>query len=64
MSSSLEIADNTDDNVVIVNLTGSLDGHTSAQLESFLKDKLEANIQRFVIVLKDVAYIASAGVGV
>ena len=64
MSSSLDIADNTDENVLIVNLTGSLDGHTSAQLESFLKDKLEAQIQRFVIVLKDVAYIASAGVGV
>lgn len=64
MSSTLDIKDDKADNVLVVTLTGSLDGHTTPQLESFLKGKLEAGLNRMVVVLKDVGYIASAGVGV
>lgn len=64
MSAELEITENNVDEVIVVSLTGSLDGHTYMKLESFLNDKLEANINRFVVVLRDVKYIASAGVGV
>ncbi len=64
MSTSLDISENSVDEVLVVSLTGTLDGHTYMELESFLSAKLESNIKRFVIVLKEVTYIASAGVGV
>ncbi len=64
MTTKLDIQESNIDDVLVVNLIGSLDGHTYMMLEEFLKQKVAANINRIVIVLKEVSYIASAGVGV
>ena len=64
MSDKLSIQGTSKNGVLLVKLNGVLDGHTYMELEAYLKAQVGANINRFVIVLKDISYIASAGVGV
>lgn len=64
MSERLHIDGSSHNGVHLVQLAGALDGHTYMKLEDYLTSQMGANVTRFVIVLKNVSYIASAGVGV
>ena len=51
------------DGVTVCHLSGALDGHSFQQLEQKLADILDNGNPRLVLVLTDLNYIASAGVG-
>jgi len=64
MAATLNIDQRNEGPVTVLTLTGSLDGHTFVQMEKTMKDLVEADHKVFVIELSDLAYIASAGIGV
>ena len=48
----------------ILELTGSLDGHSSRQLDAYLSNLIDADGVRLVADCKKLEYISSAGIGV
>ncbi|MDA3963522.1 MAG: STAS domain-containing protein [Planctomycetota bacterium] len=64
MSSSLNIHQRNDGSVVILHLSGTLDGHTFVEMERAMKELVAAGNKIFVVELSELTYIASAGVGV
>lgn len=64
MAAKLEIQERKEGAVTILNLVGSLDGHTFIQMESAMKALVDEGNKIFVIELPDLSYIASAGIGV
>ena len=64
MADSLTIEERAEGDVLILSLAGSLDGHTFVQMERRMKELVAEDHTVFVIELSELAYIASAGVGV
>ena len=64
MKPGLTFADNRVGSVHVLKVGGFLDGHTAVELERKLGDVMKAGINRLVIDLSTLTYIASAGVGV
>lgn len=64
MANSLTIEERNEGDVLVLSLTGSLDGHTFVEMERVMKELVAGGQQVFVIELHDLGYIASAGVGV
>jgi anti-anti-sigma factor len=50
--------------VFILDLAGSLDGHSSRRFDLYLNDLIEAGVFRMVIACEKLEYISSAGIGV
>ncbi len=48
----------------ILELTGSLDGHSSRQLDTYLSDLIDSDAVRLVADCRKLEYISSAGIGV
>ena len=61
--SGLTISTSTIQNVVLVRISGYLDGHTFIDLEKHLEQLIKAGQKRIVLDLAELGYIASAGVG-
>ena len=59
----LTITSDTKDDVTIFHLAGALDGHSFQQLEEKLSTLLDEDCPRLILVLTELNYIASAGVG-
>jgi len=64
MKSGLTISTSRTDEVLVLKLSGYLDGHTFVDLEKALDATIKAGSHRIVIDLAELTYIASAGVGV
>ncbi len=64
MKSGLTISESRADDVLVLKLSGYLDGHTFVDLEKSLDQAIKAGSHRIVIDLAELTYIASAGVGV
>jgi anti-sigma B factor antagonist len=64
MKSGLTISDSRNGDVQVLKLSGYLDGHTFVELERALDRSIKGGINRLVLDLADLTYIASAGVGV
>lgn len=64
MADSLTIDERNEGDVLVLSLSGSLDGHTFVGLERAMKDLVAGGQRVFVLELRDLTYIASAGVGV
>jgi anti-sigma B factor antagonist len=64
MKSGLTIFESRTDDVLVLKLSGYLDGHTFVDLEKALDSAIKAGSHRIVIDLAELTYIASAGVGV
>lgn len=64
MCKPLTIAQRNVDRVVILRLSGTLDGHTAIQLERQMQGLLDAGDRVFLFELDTLDFIASAGVGV
>ena len=61
--SGLTISTSTIQNVVLVRISGYLDGHTFIDLEKHLDQLIKSGQKRIVLDLAELGYIASAGVG-
>ena len=48
----------------VLELTGSLDGHSSRQLDAYLSDLIDSDAVRLVADCRKLEYISSAGIGV
>ncbi len=64
MKSGLTISDSLNHEVQVLKLSGYLDGHTFIELERAIECSLKSGINRLVLDLANLTYIASAGVGV
>lgn len=64
MKSGLTISESLTDDVLVLKLSGYLDGHTFVDLEKSLDAAIKRGSHRIVIDLAELTYIASAGVGV
>lgn len=64
MRSGLQIIETSEGPVTVLALKGYLDGHTYVELEKRLDKALVDGTHRVVVLLSDLSYIASAGVGV
>ncbi len=64
MKSGLTITESHIDDVLVLKLSGYLDGHTFVELEKSLDAAIKGGSHRIVIDLAELTYIASAGVGV
>jgi anti-sigma B factor antagonist len=64
MKSGLTISESRTDDVLVLKLSGYLDGHTFVDLERALDVSIKGGSHRIVIDLAELTYIASAGVGV
>lgn len=64
MKSGLIISESLSGTVQILKLSGYLDGHTFVELERSLDRSIKGGVNRLVLDLADLTYIASAGVGV
>ena len=64
MKSGLTITESRVDEVLVLKLSGYLDGHTFVELEKSLDAAIKGGSHRVVIDLAELTYIASAGVGV
>jgi anti-anti-sigma factor len=64
MKSGLTISESRTDDVLVLKLSGYLDGHTFVDLEKALDTAIKGGSHRIVIDLAELTYIASAGVGV
>lgn len=58
----LDITYETQDNCLIVHLTGMLDGNTCPQFESFVRGEVVAQAEKVVVNLRGLQYLSSAGV--
>lgn len=63
MKSGLTITQSRAGNVLVLKLSGYLDGHTFVDLEKTLDATIKSGSHRIVIDLAELTYIASAGVG-
>jgi anti-anti-sigma factor len=63
MKSGLTITTSRADDVLVLKLSGYLDGHTFVELEKSLDTAIKGGSLRIVIDLIELTYIASAGVG-
>jgi len=63
MKSSISIIEKNVGAVRVLHVAGSLDGHTCGDLERIINKVLASGIDRLIIELNELAYIASAGVG-
>lgn len=52
------------DHVSILDIQGELDAHTAFQLEQELKSLIDAESYHIIVNCRELAYIASAGLGV
>ncbi len=64
MKSGLIITESRIEDVLVLKLSGYLDGHTFVELEKSLDTAIKGGSHRIVIDLAELTYIASAGVGV
>lgn len=48
----------------VLDLGGSLDGHSCRRLDSYMNDLIDAGAVRFVVMCEKLEYISSAGIGV
>jgi anti-sigma B factor antagonist len=64
MKSGLTITTSRLDDILVLKLSGYLDGHTFVELEKSLDTAIKGGSHRIVIDLIELTYIASAGVGV
>lgn len=58
------IIDRKTDGVVILDIEGYLDAHTSSVLEKAFENLINGNIFRIIVNFKKLSYISSAGLGV
>lgn len=64
MKSGLTITEQTHGAVLVVHLSGYLDGHTCAELDRRVNTLLQGSSKRLVFELSGLGYIASAGIGI
>jgi len=64
MANGLEITHDKQSEIDVVQLEGSLDGHTFVELEEDLRSAIDQGSKVLLIDLAELSYIASAGVGV
>lgn len=57
----MEVFNNREKGVLVLTVTGRLDANTSGEFEKQLFDFIHAGEEKFILDLKDVDYISSAG---
>jgi len=58
------IPSGTDDEIVIIKVTGELDVHTVPEMDKVVRDQFDKNICKMVFDLSGLDYTSSAGIGI